>query len=391
MITRISLAALMWILVGLAPISTAGAATPIKLALLVPNSGRLAVAAMDLLAGARACASVINRDGGIRGNPVEIEAFAHGIRAKDVVDLTQRLGAANHIVAILSPVGPVTNAVLLPWAGRNDIVVVGPYDAGSLHYEAKSLSTTYFLRASPSTLALRLVEQLLSMGRSRIAVIYAKDDVGRDALPLFEEALASNGIAPTAVIPLEGERWDSTVTERLASDRPNAVLLATAGSQTLWALESIRQAERYGVFAAKAALQFAATKEELRFAPRSARGLFVAHAMPNPYAVTTKISRLYANAVASAPSTPVSYPSLEGCVATLVFAQVMKGANKSLSRSGVVAAFKAERNVELGGWSVDLSDRKLAGSRFTSLMRVGRAGLMVECAPAGAHSHRRGC
>jgi hypothetical protein len=72
-----------------------------------------------------------------------------------------------------------------------------------------------------------------------------------------------------------------------------------------------------------------------------------------------------------------TYAELEGCVAPLVLAEVLRRKPVEPTRSSVGNALKAAGKVSLGGFDVDLGDKTKPGSRFTDIVFVGADGRLV--------------
>jgi hypothetical protein len=69
-----------------------------------------------------------------------------------------------------------------------------------------------------------------------------------------------------------------------------------------------------------------------------------------------------------------TYAELEGCMAPLLLAEVLRHKAGDLSRTGILKAMRGAGRVDLGGFEIDVSNRTRQGSRFTDIVYVGSDG-----------------
>lgn len=257
--------------------------------------------------------------------------------------------------------------------GTRGLAVVAPYGVGALSSQGTALSSTFFLRTHPSVEALRFTAQMKTLGVDRVAVLYSDDELGRETLAAFEEAIASAGSSSVALVPLRGVNATEALAE-LAKAEPQAVLLATVGLQTQAVLRGLESMARGGRKIVPYALSTAASESELRALGPAARWLVVAQVLPSLRATGIPVVKTYLDALSRLGDIPPSYPGFEGCVAVLTLAQVLRSGTEPLTRVGVNKALKRAGVVDLGGWSVDLADRLRPGSRHTDITQVGPDG-----------------
>lgn len=339
----------------------------------VSRADGLADIGREIALGARACAQAVNAGGGLRGRALRLVSADDGGVASAALALAKGMAERDDIVALLTPMGRGANGSLLPWATGEGLAVVAPYGAGALSSQAAALSSSFFLRTHASVEALRLATQVQTLGIERVAILYADDELGRETLAAFEEAIASTGHAAVALVPLHGQQAGEAV-RALDKSSPQAVLLATVGEQTQAVLRALEALALKGRKIVRYALSSAASQQELRSAGPAARWLVVSQVLPSPRAQALPLIKAYQAAMRAAGDAPLSYPTLEGCVAVLTLAQVLRRSGEPPTRAGVLRALRGAGVVDLGGWSVDLADRQRPGSRFTDITLVGADG-----------------
>lgn len=343
---------------------------------IVSSAPGLAEMGREMAAGAKACATWANARGGVRGLPIRLVQGDDGGDPSTLPARAREMVARHAVTALLTPMGRNGQEALLAWADKEKLAVVGPHGAGALTSQISSHPSTFVLRTHPSVEALRLSSQLQSLGVQRVAIVYSDDDMGREMLATFEEALASAGMAAGAVLPLREGAAPATA-RQLHVGAPQAVLLATNGRETQALLRALQglQAEhgRIGAYLLSGSI----SAQELRALGPAAQGLVVSQVLPSPESGTAALARAYREAVQESASGALSYPGLEGCVAVLTLAQALRRGNEAPTRAGVLNALRTAGEIDLGGWSVNLADRRRPGSRFTDITLVGKDGRWV--------------
>jgi ABC-type branched-subunit amino acid transport system substrate-binding protein len=213
-------------------------------------------------------------------------------------------------------------------------------------------------------------------------VIYTGDSVGRAALVAFEEALTISVINPVAVLELQPSGNDAAVVARAVSkSQAQVVFLATTGSATLSMLralaagksDDVRMLQVYG-------LSSSASQVDLLKLGNQARGFSMSQVLPYPRDTRTALGVTFNAAMRKVRDAPPdrSYAELEGCIASLVLADVMKRRPQAApTRALVLQAFRAAGVVKLGAFELDLSNRARPGSTFTDIVFIGADGRVV--------------
>lgn len=102
-------------------------------------------------------------------------------------------------------------------------------------------------------------------------------------------------------------------------------------------------------------------------------GISMSQVIPLPRDAGVPVVATFLAAMRDAPGER-TYPELEGCMAPLLIAEVLRHKAAEPSREGILKAMRAAGRVDLGGFDVDLADRSRPGSRFTDIVYVGSDG-----------------
>ena len=96
--------------------------------------------------------------------------------------------------------------------------------------------------------------------------------------------------------------------------------------------------------------------------------------VPSPHRTSYGISKEFLAAAQKAESKDITYNSLEGYLTAKVFVEALRRAGKDLSRDKLIAALESMSNYDLGGFVIDYSGGKRAGTHFVDLSIISKTG-----------------
>lgn len=337
-------------------------------------TGPSASIARDLQRGRQACAEWVNSHGGIRGRSFKLLTRDDQGDPELAVKLAQQLVGRDGAVALLGSMGPVINGVLLKWANEQAITVLGPY-GGDIEIRRGDFETAFFLTANQSAEAERLAAHVTSLGLRRVVIVHGTDGAGRAALVALEEALAVLNVPAIALLPAKSDGSDAaSIAQAISRTKAQAVLLATSGQVTSAMLKTLTTSSPGGPPLLQVyGLSSSVSPAELAELGARARGFAMSQVVPLPRDSRVPLVAAFQSATRNL-SGERTYAEMEGCMAPLLLAEVLRQRPVVSTRAGIVQALKAAGRVNLGGFEVDLGDRSKIGSRFTDLVYVGPDG-----------------
>jgi ABC-type branched-subunit amino acid transport system substrate-binding protein len=278
---------------------------------------------------------------------------------------------------VLGSIGPAVNSALLDWAGAAGVAVIGPY-GGDVEVRTRNAASAFFLTANQSAEAERLASHITALELRRVVIVHARDAAGSAALTALEEALGVSDVAAAAVIGVRTDGSDAAAAAKaVAAAKPQAVLLATSGRTTVAMLKAMAVSQPGALPLMQVyGMSSAASQTELLELSSFARGFSMTQVLPLPRDPRVPMVATFLAAMRNAPGER-TYAELEGCVAPLVLAEVLRRKPVEPTRSSVGNALKAAGKVSLGGFDVDLGDKTKPGSRFTDIVFVGADGRLV--------------
>ncbi|HJV71700.1 ABC transporter substrate-binding protein [Ideonella sp.] len=358
-------------------LSTGALAEDIVIGQSLPLSGPSAAIARELQRGREACVQLVNAQGGIRGKTFKLLTRDDGGEPAKAVEAARELVQREGAVALFGSMGPGVNSALLQWAGGAGAAVIGPY-GGDIEVRNQDSGSAFFLTANQSAEAERLASHVSSLGLSRVVIVHAQDRAGAATLTALEEGLGVSNVAPVAIVAVRGDGSDaSEAVQGVAAAKAQAVLLATSGRTTIAVLKALATSERGSLPLLQVyGLSSAASPTELLELKNLARGFSMTQVLPLPRDARVPLVATFLAAMRNAPGDR-TYAELEGCVAPLLLAEVLRRKPAEPTRATVLQALRAAAKVNLGGFEIDLGDRTRPGSRFTDIVFVGSDGRLL--------------
>lgn len=352
---------------------SAAAARDIVIGQVAPFGGPLAVSGRDFNLGAMIAFDEVNAGGGIGGNRVRLVSRDDGYRSADTVRLVEDLIEQQNPVALIGMWGAenvdaVLERGLLDRAG---LPVVGVRSGSSA---LRSRGALFHVRASYREEVRRILDQIQTMGSSRIAVIHEDTDFGREAWNEAQASLARRNLKPwvVAVQPPNELKVDAAV-QKIAAAEPQAVLLVANTPVAGAVIRGLRAQNLPAFIFATSTVDAEQLVTQLGAA---AAGVAVAQGVPNPYKATTPVAMDFRRRMAYLGIEPVraNFASLEGYIVARVVIEGLRRAGKDPQRRDLVRGLESLRRADLGGFMVDFGPGQREGSRFVDLSLISSDG-----------------
>jgi ABC-type branched-subunit amino acid transport system substrate-binding protein len=345
----------------------------------LPLTGSQAATGRALHAGARLYFDWLNLEGGINGETIRLVARDDEQKVEQTVRNVRDMARIDNPVAVLTVVGTANVEALM----RNGVLaeanlpLVGPATGAST---MTGDPLVFPIKASYQQEIDKMVSALVTIGVTRIGVLYQDDALGKEALAGVERTLKAHklGIAATASYPRNTAAVGAAVDKLLGADVQAIFLGATAEP----AAQFVKQYRARGGGAQLLGLSSIDPGILLKVAGIDAvRGYSLALVMPNPGKAVNPVIREFnrARAVVGAKDVEPSFRAVEGFVAAKVLAEAMRRAGPKPTREQVRRELVHLRNFDVGGgFVVDFSDRSRPGSHYVELGVVGPNGLVIQ-------------
>ncbi len=325
-------------------------------------TGPAAQLGIQFHAGAKVLFDRVNAAGGINGKVIELKTLDDGYEPDRCAANTKKL-IEEDVFSLFGYIGTPTSVVALPLATNAKIPFIAPFTGAQALREPFN-RYAFHVRASYYDETARIVNQLYAVGMKNIAVFYQNDAYGQAGLAGVNRALAAVNSKPVALATVERNSVDVAAAVRtIVAAKPEAVVQISAYKSCA---AYIREARKAGSGAQFFNVSFVGTAALANELGPDARGVVVSQVMPFPFAAVTPLSAEFIKA-ASAGKVDLNYSSMEGYVAAKVFVEALRRAGNNPSREALITGMESLRELNLGGFFVDFSPTKHAGSSYVDL------------------------
>jgi len=307
----------------------------------------------------------LNNQGGIGGRPIQLQSLDDGYEPDRCAANTKKL-IDSGVFALFGYIGTPTSLAALPLATAAKLPFVAPFSG------AEALRNPFnryaiHVRASYFDETAEIVKQATLVGIKRIGVFYQNDGYGKAGLEGVTRALKPLGLEPAGLGTVERNTVDvDAAVKSVLAAKPDAIVQISAYKSCAAFIRAARKAGFGGTFYNVSFVGTKALAEELG---SEAHGVVVSQVMPFPFSPTIPLTGDYlaAGKAALGDKFEPNYSSMEGYVAAKTLAEGLKRAGANPSADGLISGLESMRDHNLGGFFVDFSGQKHAGSRFVEL------------------------
>jgi ABC-type branched-subunit amino acid transport system substrate-binding protein len=364
---------------ALALLQTAAMAVDIVISQLAPLTGVLASTGKQMVLGGQIYFSHINDTGGVHGQKIRVLVTDDGYKVDETVRLTREALANPEVVALYgfagtSNVGKLLTDGVLEQGGA---ALVAPYTGGE-PLRSPFNPWIFHVRAGYADETEHMVQQVTTLGMTRIAVMYQDDGFGKAGLEGVQKALAKRKLTLSVAAPYERntDKVDEAVRLVKASDA-QAVIMISVNKSTSAFIKRYREtgggAQLYNISVVDPA-------EIVRLAGlKNAHGLGVSQVVPYPFMPNLPVVREYQALLKKyAPDELVNYTSFEQFLGAKVLVEGLRRAGPKPTRAKVVKALESMGSFDLGGTSVGYSAENRVGSRYVEVTVIGSSGKLLK-------------
>ena len=326
--------------------------------------------------GIQAHFTAINAAGGINGRKITLVSRDDGYEPEKAAAAAKALIEEDKVFALIGSVGTPTTLAAVPAINAAGIPLVGPFTGAQALREPFNRNI-FHVRASYFDETERIVQHLSTVGIKKIAVFYQNDSYGKAGLEGVTRALAKRDLKPTATVTVERNSVDVTVAlAEILKTNPEAVIQISAYKSCAALIKQSRAKSYSGQFFNVSFVGSKALADELGDA--SSAGVSISQVVPFPYTPSAAVVREYQQRMTEAGSKDFDFSSMEGFLAAKVLTEGLRRAGgKGLSRQSFTTALESLRDYNMGGFTINYSEKSHEGSRYTDLTTIGRGGKFI--------------
>jgi len=330
-------------------------------------SGPAQELSVDIQMGARLYFDDINTKGGIYGRKIELYNFDDGYDAKRAEANTKELIEKNKVFALFGYVGTATSQAAIPIFTAAKVPFIAPYTGADALREPFNRHI-FNVRASYKDETEKIIEQLVSVGSKKIAVVYQNNTYGKNGLDGLERALTKRGLKVAATGTLERESGDvgNTIKPILAA-QPDAVVIISSYKMTAAVIKEMR---KIGTSAQFFTVSYVGSRPLAWELGPHGVGVMVTQVVPFPWGGKQLIEREYQKLMNASGATEYSFTTLEGFLAAKILVEGLKRAGKDLTREKLISALESMTNIDVGGFHVNYSPTNHNASNFVDVTMI---------------------
>ncbi len=333
--------------------------------------------AKEVNEGARAWFQQVNRNGGVRGRPIEFFELDDKFNADEFV---KQLNAAmqRKPVAFITPIGSQALSKLVgeKLLDQHQVTVVNAIPGAEV-FRSPGHARLFHVRAGDAQQIEKIIAHVSTLGVTRLAVLHQDLPIGHAGLKVSLQ-IAAKQTPPVKVTGHVAKHEPAPVAaaaKATLESQPQAVLVI--GTPKFMA-DSVADLRKGGGRQFLFALSYMPASLAVKVAGDGARGVGIAQTFPNPNGVALPVQREFQNAMRAMYPSIASYTSfqLEGYVSARVLTEGLRRINGDVTSDGLARSLKAMGQLDLGGFTVSFVDSN-AGSRFVDIGVIdGRGKLM---------------
>lgn len=222
-----------------------------------------------------------------------------------------------------------------------------------------------------------MVDQVVTLGMKRIAVMYQNDAFGKAGLAGVEAAVGRRNLSLVGSASYERNTDQvQDAVKQIKQSEPQAVIMISVNRSTAAFAKQYRAAGGGGQLYNISVVDPA---ELVKLAGlKAVHGLGITQVVPYPFGANKPVVREYQTLMKKyAAGQPISYASFEEFLGAKVLVEGLRRAGSAPTRAKLVKALETIDNFDLGGTRVSYSPSNRIGSRFVEVTVIGSSGKLL--------------
>ncbi|MES2938912.1 MAG: ABC transporter substrate-binding protein [Pseudomonadota bacterium] len=344
-----------------------------------PLTGPAASIGVPLTQAAHAYFARVNEGGGIAGHRIVLVDRDDGFKPENTLAEVEKLLGERAPVALINVVGAPNNGDLVTKGvlDANNLVVVGAFTGATTVRTLKN-PNMFFVRASVADEARKMVDQVMTLGMTRIGLVHANDAFGKDAKGFVEAALGERKRTLAGAAMYEPATIDvQQAVAALRSADAQAILIFGTGPAAAKFVVEYKKAGGGAMLIANSS-----TSPEVmakNAGNELARGVGLVQVVPPLSKVTVPVVREYLDTLRRY-GNPEWMPSpygLEGFIAAKLLAEGIRRSGPNPSRDSIAKALGRIEQLDVGGLTLNYRNGSREGLKSVDIGIMGSNGRLM--------------
>ncbi len=321
--------------------------------------------------GAKLYLDSINAKGGVGGQRIELISLDDKFDPKLAGENARKLIEEQSVVALFLNRGTPHTEAILPWLDKYGVPLIAP-STGAMVLHQPVKKHIFNVRATYQREAEKAITHLVSIGITRIGVIYVDDSFGADGFAGAQKGFAVAQMQPVLVEKMNRAKPDfAEITPKLVKANTQAVIMVGTGQAVSDGLKAFRAA---GSSAQVVTLSNNASGGFIKGLGDNARGVIVTQVFPYERSIAFPIVKEAQELAKAKGVGEISPAMLEGFAAAKVLVEGLRRAGAKPSREKIQTALEGIRKFDIGGLEVNYSTGDHTGLDFADLSIIGQDG-----------------
>ena len=314
----------------------------------------------------------VNAQGGVHGRKLELVSLDDQYEGKPN---TKKLIEEHKVFALIGYVGTPTSVPAVPVFTEAKVPFFAPF-TGAEALRVPFNRYIFHVRASYYDETEKIVEQVLSTGGKKIAVLYQDDAYGLAGLKGTEIAMTKRGLKITFTGTVERNTIKvENAVKTINAAQPDTVVMI---SQYTSCAEFIRQMKMAGSAAQFYNVSFVGSKALSDALGKDGAGVGISQVVPFPWGLAVPVVREYQQLSAKDGHKDFNFSVMEGFIDAKIFVEGLRRAGKDLTREKIIDALEKMQDFDAGGFFVSYSPKSHIGSKFVDLTIIARGGKFMK-------------
>ncbi|MAX26393.1 MAG: ligand-binding receptor [Phycisphaeraceae bacterium] len=284
----------------------------------------------------------------------ELVVFDDGYEPSRTIPNTRQLIGPENVQAIIGNVGTPTSVVSLPIITTENVCFYGAFTGAGVLRRNPPASQVFNYRASYAQETAAMVDGLIVHGKlkpSEIALFTQRDSYGQAGYGGAMEAMRRHGLQEVGeILHTRYERNSMNVENAvaqliLADHPPRAVIMVGAYAPCA---KFIALAKKHGINALFLNVSFVGTQSLINALGDESEDVIITQVVPHPLSDLPLVKNYREAMTNYAPEAQLSFGTLEGYIATMLFQHAMDRVEAPLSRQKIIDGLANLGTVDIG-------------------------------------------